>query len=190
MFDRKIPAKILIKSFSFFLTCILLLNTSGHWLLYWAFSHYQYQAHLNQLKEKAYQEEELEILKFAKADLKENSTGLEWLEEKEFRYQGGLYDVVEAKDLKDSVSYKVKRDFEEEEMAKNMKKWGLLSENQPVKENPGMVSWVKLIIQQAKLASPLQDFMQKDGDSFYIPYLREIFHTPHNVEIPPPLASF
>ncbi len=190
MLKGEIFTKRLLKSFSVLLSFLLLLNMSGYWGIYWAFSQYQYQVHLNKTEAEAYQEDELEVLKFAKDKLKNNSINLEWLEKREFRYQEKLYDIVESTEVEDSIRYKVKRDVAEEEMAKQIGKWNISSQNQPLKQGSGMVSWVKLIIQQAKLYSPLNVVAPAESYAFFMPYLRQHYHTSLMAEVPPPLASF
>ena len=102
----------------FVLACLVLLNTGGYWMVYQGLDAYLYLQHQQGMPNTAGNDAKANPLSltFAKADLAGPNKPLTWIEEQEFRYNGGMYDVHERQESPDSVTFLVERDRAEERL--------------------------------------------------------------------------
>ena len=133
--------------------------------------------------------EELVLLKFSKAEVDKK---LKWEHSKEFEYEGQMYDVVETKTTKDSISYWCWWDYEETKLNQKLNKIfiGVLGEDNQTKEKQKRLTnfYLSLFIHK----KPIWNFYtseidrQKEEISYFTIHYKSIsFPPPHT----PPQVS-
>ena len=90
---RMIEFKTLKKLLPFLLTCLLLYNSFGYFILHiYRISEVKSDV-LKSIKEHSF-EQDLTVLVFSKDELTAGTSGIDRIDEKEFRYNGEMYDIV------------------------------------------------------------------------------------------------
>ncbi len=104
------------KLFTFLLIAVFMLsNTIGVIVVYQQIKFYHKQTIREQIKQNNFTQV-IEILRFSKRDLRDNSIKIEFIEKNEFRFDGKLYDIISYWETDDSVFYKCINDTREEEL--------------------------------------------------------------------------
>jgi len=170
------------------LVVLLFINSGGYLWVYWTADAWLYQVHISRVQGEAeYEEESLEVLSFSKAFLAGESEKLEWVEEKEFRFEGRMYDVFEKEVLQDSVRFYVERDHAEEGLNTAFKQTHEREATKASKQqNSNLLGWLKLIIQNARCQKPVKLTLNRPPQPFNIPYLVVLVNNSIQVETPPP----
>lgn len=179
----------LLKGVSLLTMATLFFNTVGHWWLFAVLDKYHYEVHLTQVEAASYSDEDLQLLTFSRQDLDNNVVNLEWEESYEFRYKGAMYDIAERRKTADSVYYRVKRDYEEEEAIQVFQKIEATKQSGSQDHQKGLLGWVKLIIDRAAFDNDVNTLSIPPFAhifSIYKPQLKQAFL---GIELPPPLAT-
>lgn len=99
-----IEFKTLKKLLRLLLTCLLLYNSFGYFIVHIYRVTEVKSDVLKSIKEHSY-EQNLTVLVFSKDELTAGTSGIDRIDEKEFRYNGGMYDIVKEEIKDDSVYF-------------------------------------------------------------------------------------
>lgn len=123
---------------------LVLFNTAGFWAVYKGLDAYLYYEHLQAKKAGIHDSNKLVTLSLDRELVKAEGADFTWVEDKEFRYQGRMYDVHSRTRSKDTITFRVERDRAEERLAAI-----LLGKKQDNRPHEASLGWVKLLITQA-----------------------------------------
>jgi hypothetical protein len=82
----------------------LIYNSSGYVLVYQQLIHFT-KNYIHSAIEKKEIHEKIILLSFKKSDIEQGKVNLKWKDKKEFRYNEGMYDIVEKIESEDSIYF-------------------------------------------------------------------------------------
>jgi len=135
---------------------VLIYNSSGYVLVYQQLIQLT-KNYIHNAIEKKEIDEEIILLSFKKSDIEEGKIDFKWKHKKEFRYNGGMYDIVERIDTADSVHFYCFYDHKENLLESNFNKH-FDKENEDKKHNSAG---------RALLAQQITDLFFVTSDLFY-----------------------
>ncbi|WP_337866427.1 hypothetical protein [Ignavibacterium sp.] len=100
------------KSLATFIISLLLINSSGYILLYISSLHFV-KKHIIEAIDRNEYDEEIFLLTLSKKDISEGKISFKWLDSREFRYNGKMYDI--KKNISDEDSIRVYCYYDEKE---------------------------------------------------------------------------
>src|SRR4030067_1306808 len=80
----------------------LIYNSSGYVLVYQQLIHFT-KVDIHSSIQKKEIDAEIILLSFKKSDIEKGKVDFKWKDKKEFRYNGGMYDIVEKTETEDSI---------------------------------------------------------------------------------------
>jgi hypothetical protein len=110
------------KTFTILLAILFLYNTVGFLAVYSFLSKHYKDRGIREVEEFA-DENEIQILVFDKSDIQNRNVDFRWIESREFKYNGDLYDIVKKEEnenqiilycISDKKETKLEKDFERE----------------------------------------------------------------------------
>ncbi len=99
----------------------LIYNSSGYVLVYQQLIHFT-KSYIHSAIEKKEIHEKIILLSFKKSDIEEGKVDFTWKHKKEFRYNGGMYDIVERIETEDSIYFYCFYDHKENLLEANFNK--------------------------------------------------------------------
>lgn len=181
-----LKTKLLNKVVYTILAALIIYNSFGYLLLYFPVRTIIKEVVQNSIEEKKIDQENLQVLAFSLADLNNDKLDFEWEKpDKEFRFNGDMYDVEDKKVTSDSVYYICYYDHKEN-ILESVFELHLISQNKD-KTNHSL----QRIIMAAMFAEEFRISYSKfyDEDIINIPLLKKeaaLLNPVKNIPTPPP----
>ena len=109
------------KIIAVFAALVLIYNSSGYVLVYQQLIHFT-KSYIHSAIEKKEIHEKIILLSFKKSDIEQGKVDFKWKHKKEFRYKGGMYDIVERIETEDSIHFYCFYDHKENLLEANFNK--------------------------------------------------------------------
>jgi hypothetical protein len=117
MFSISVPKKII----SVAAVLILIYNSCGYVFVYQQLIHFTKKSIHASIEKKSIHEKII-LLSFKKSDIEQGKVDFKWKHKKEFRYKGGMYDIVERIETEDSIHFYCFYDHKENLLEANFSK--------------------------------------------------------------------
>lgn len=108
------------KILAIFIVVLLLFNSMGYYIVFKA-TQYAIKKEIKNIIKQGVPDKDFSLIKVAAADFQKRAA-LEWLDKKEFRYQGQMFDVVRYNTCNDTTYYYCINDKQEEKLFSNLDK--------------------------------------------------------------------
>ncbi|HSP87585.1 MAG TPA: hypothetical protein VLN45_05595, partial [Ignavibacteriaceae bacterium] len=100
---------------------ILIYNSSGYVLVYHQLILFTKNSIYKAIEKKEIHEKII-LLSFKKSDIENGKVDFKWKHKKEFKYKGGMYDIVDRFETKDSIHFYCFLDHKEKQLEENFNK--------------------------------------------------------------------
>jgi hypothetical protein len=111
-----------IKKFTALIAVLTLIyNSSGYVITYQALIQFT-KNYIHSAIERKEIDEEIILLSFKKSDIDEDKIDFKWKHEKEFKYNGGMYDIADRFETEDSIHFYCFYDHKENKLEENFNK--------------------------------------------------------------------
>ena len=171
---------------SLILAVVFIFNVFGYLAAYLALDQYYYHTNLKAKKEDG---DHLKKLAFAKNVYNKAPAGFQWMEKKEFRYKGKMYDVLDKEVSRDSVVFMVERDKAEERLMTAFIDYQLRNQADGPSQPSSLPDLLKLVIKIGDIVRFHDLNIYRYSLSFFTPYLTSFTNILAGIETPPPLLE-